>query len=132
MATTLPTDADLLAMLEAGFARFLVALTDLGDARGFLLETWRTPADDEGPFDQEHGVALVAGMLRGAIERREVGPIDPDAAAVFFVGGCSELARHALESGRTTAAVETLRQVIDSLRAAPAVTRRPRRASTSR
>ena len=127
--TTLPADADVLAALEAGFSRFLLALANLGDARGFLLETWRMPADDEGPFDQEHGVALVAGMLRGGIERGEVTPIDPDAVAVFLVGGCSELARYALESWQTTVAVETLRQLIDSFRPAPSANRRRRAVS---
>jgi len=130
--TTLPADGDVLAAIEAGFSRFLLALANLGDARAFLLETWRMPADDEGPFDQEHGVALVGGMLRGGIERGEVAPIDPDAVAVFLVGGCSELARYALESGRTAVAVEALRQVIESLRPTSSARRRPRASSPAR
>lgn len=116
---SLDPEADTLGAMKAGFDRFTGVLVDLDEGRDFLRETWRMTADAQGPFDQEEAVDLVAGMLRAAAQRGEVVDLDPTAAAVLVVGGCSELARHVLETGRREEAVAVLGRLFESLRAAP-------------
>lgn len=116
---SLEPGADTLDAMHAGFATFVEALRSIGEARTFLRETWRMTADAEGPFDQEDAVSLVAGMLEAAGERGELVDLDPTGVAVLFVGGCSELALHVLETGRHEAAVGVVGQFLGSLRAPP-------------
>lgn len=116
---SLDPEADTLAAMQAGFARFVEALSSIGAARAFLRETWRMPADAEGPFDQEEAVSLVAGMLDAARERGEIADLDPISVAVLFVGGCSELALHVLETDRHEAAVAVVGRFLGSLRTSP-------------
>jgi AcrR family transcriptional regulator len=113
----LDPDADVPTMLRRGFVGFVDALADEPASR-FLQETWRMPADADGPFDHEEGVALLAGVLRTGQERGEVADGDPEVMAIALTAAGSELARDAVNTGRRREAVETFGQMCTALSAA--------------
>lgn len=103
------------AGLHRGFVQFLDSLLQLGDARRFLLETWRMPADADGPFDHEAGVDLIAGLIRAGQETGELGTFDAQAMAVALTAASSELAFQALASGKRETAIEVIDRLLESM-----------------
>jgi AcrR family transcriptional regulator len=110
----LDLEADVPTLLRSGFLGFVDALAD-EPAIGFLQETWRMPADADGPFDHEEGVALLAGLLRTGQERGEVVDGDPEVMAIALTAAGSELARDAVNNGRRHEAVATFGQMCAAL-----------------
>jgi len=110
----LDLEADVPTILRRGFLGFVDALAD-EPAKRFLQETWRMPADAEGPFDHEEGAALVTGLLRTGQERGEVVEGDPEVMAIALTAAGSELARDAVNTGRRREVVEIFGQMCTAL-----------------
>jgi AcrR family transcriptional regulator len=112
---TIDIDDGVLPALRDGFARFVDALHDLGDARRFLAETWRLPADPHGPFDHREGVELLAGLLRTGQANGELGAFDAGAMAMALVAACSKLSLETLGSVPRDAAVDVIDRMLTSM-----------------
>lgn len=120
---TIDIEGGVLPALRAGFARFIDALHDLGDARRFLAETWRMPADSDGPFDHAAGVDLLAGILRAGQATGELGEFDAHVMAVALVAALSKLSLETLDGMARDPAVHVVGRMLAALAPLPAEVR---------
>jgi AcrR family transcriptional regulator len=116
----LAPDGDTLSNMLRAFHAYLAALGDLGEARFFLRDAWVIPALDEaGRRDHEDAIAMVRGILKAAVERGEVVPLDVDALARVLMGAWAEATLHVLRTGARGETVEVVEHFIESLRPRP-------------
>ncbi|MFN8036641.1 MAG: TetR/AcrR family transcriptional regulator [Acidimicrobiia bacterium] len=124
--STFDSSADVVTSLRRGFEAHLEALDDLGAARFFLREAWAIPGlDAAGRVDHDAAIELFAGMLRAAIERGELIPLDAEALARVLLGAFAEGTLHVLTTGEPGPTLAVIECLLEPLRVQPA--RRPSR-----
>ena len=105
-----------IANLKVAFDVHLAALSELGEARYFLRESWFDPVlEASGRDELKWGVALVRDLLVEAMRRGEIVAVDADALAALLTGLFEVATTHTLDVGDRTSTIEVVHFLLDGL-----------------
>jgi AcrR family transcriptional regulator len=114
--TVFDPQLDTITNMKRAFGAHLAALGDLGHARYFLREGFLDPTlEASGRHELEWGLGLVRDVLAEAMDKGEIGRLDPAALAGILTGLFEVATFQALEQNEATPTIDVVHALLDGL-----------------